>query len=85
MAVPVHVAKILTYPEKVTKANLKLMKQLVLNGCDVHPGANFIQQRDNNIKRLISIYQDCLINTINLGDNFGLNVVILQNLSPKVT
>ena len=51
VAVPVHVAKILTYPERVNKANIHLMKQLVLNGCDVHPGANFIQQRNNNIKR----------------------------------
>ena len=38
------VAKILTYPEKVTKNNMALMKQLVINGADVHPGANFIEQ-----------------------------------------
>ncbi|KAK2152800.1 hypothetical protein LSH36_317g01042 [Paralvinella palmiformis] len=53
VAVPIHVAKILTYPERVTKANIKLMKELVKNGCDVHPGANFIQQRDTNIKRYL--------------------------------
>jgi hypothetical protein len=40
----VLVAKILTYPEKVTKNNISLMKQLVINGADVHPGANFIEQ-----------------------------------------
>ena len=51
VAVPIHVAKILTYPERVNKANLSLMKKLVNNGCDVHPGANFIQQRDNQMKR----------------------------------
>ncbi len=44
VGVPVLVAKILTYPEKVTKNNLQLMKQLVINGADVHPGANFIEQ-----------------------------------------
>ena len=48
---PVHMAKILTYPERVNKANVELMKQLVMNGVDTHPGANFIQQRDTNIKR----------------------------------
>ncbi|XP_062605530.1 DNA-directed RNA polymerase III subunit RPC1-like, partial [Saccostrea cucullata] len=53
VAVPVHVAKVLTYPERVTKANIKLMRKLVKNGCDTHPGANFIQQRDNNIKRYL--------------------------------
>ncbi|GAB6022152.1 DNA-directed RNA polymerase III subunit RPC1 [Chamberlinius hualienensis] len=41
VGVPIHVAKILTYPERVTEANMKLMKTLVMNGPDVHPGANF--------------------------------------------
>lgn len=40
---PIHVAKTMTYPEKVCPANLALMQQLVRNGCDVHPGANFIK------------------------------------------
>lgn len=53
VAVPVHVAKVLTYPERVNKANIKLMRKLVKNGCDTHPGANFIQQRDNNMKRYL--------------------------------
>ena len=51
VGVPVHVAKILTYPERVTPANAELMRQLVVNGPDRHPGANFIQQRANSIKR----------------------------------
>ncbi|XP_077989635.1 DNA-directed RNA polymerase III subunit RPC1-like [Glandiceps talaboti] len=53
VAVPVHVAKILTYPEKVTKANINLMRKLVINGCDTHPGANFIQQRHTNLKKFL--------------------------------
>ncbi|XP_023805326.1 DNA-directed RNA polymerase III subunit RPC1 isoform X1 [Oryzias latipes] len=53
VAVPVHVAKILTYPEMVNKANLELMRKLVRNGPDVHPGANFIQNRRNQIKRFL--------------------------------
>uniref|UniRef100_A0A8C4WZI4 DNA-directed RNA polymerase subunit n=1 Tax=Eptatretus burgeri TaxID=7764 RepID=A0A8C4WZI4_EPTBU len=53
VAVPIHVAKILTFPERVTKANMELMRKLVRNGCDVHPGANFIQQRSNNSKRFL--------------------------------
>lgn len=57
VAVPVHVAKVLTYPEKVTKANINLMKQLVVNGCDLHPGANFVESRDTKIKR----YVDCIL------------------------
>ncbi|XP_033120133.1 DNA-directed RNA polymerase III subunit RPC1-like [Anneissia japonica] len=53
VAVPVHVAKILTYPEKVTNYNKKLMQKLVTNGVDVHPGANFIQQRFTNVKKFL--------------------------------
>ncbi|XP_048419559.1 DNA-directed RNA polymerase III subunit RPC1 isoform X1 [Stegostoma tigrinum] len=53
VAVPVHVAKILTYPERVTKANLEFMRKLVRNGPEVHPGANFIQQRHTNLKRFL--------------------------------
>lgn len=53
VAVPVHVAKILTYPERVTKANLELLRKLVCSGPEVHPGANFIQQRHTNLKRFL--------------------------------
>ncbi|KAK3708848.1 hypothetical protein QZH41_016279 [Actinostola sp. cb2023] len=53
VAVPIHVAKILTYPERVTSFNMELMKKLVLNGTDQHPGANFIQQRETNIKKFL--------------------------------
>lgn len=81
VAVPVHVAKILTYPERVNpaprlqqthwttasmielksfkfdimlqvnKANMELMRKLVRNGPEVHPGANFIQNRHTQMKR----------------------------------
>ncbi len=29
------------------------MRKLVINGCDIHPGANFIQQRHTNNKRFL--------------------------------
>ncbi|XP_064391551.1 DNA-directed RNA polymerase III subunit RPC1-like isoform X2 [Halichondria panicea] len=53
VAVPVHVAKILSYPERVTVANLELMKRLVMNGPDAHPGANFVQQRAQSFKKFL--------------------------------
>ncbi|XP_068111539.1 DNA-directed RNA polymerase III subunit RPC1 isoform X3 [Hyperolius riggenbachi] len=53
VAVPVHVAKILTFPEKVNQANMHFMRKLVQNGPDVHPGANFIQQRHTQMKRFL--------------------------------
>jgi len=42
VAVPERVAKILTYPERVTSHNIHGLKQAVKNGPDVHPGANFV-------------------------------------------
>ncbi|CAL9699297.1 unnamed protein product [Knipowitschia caucasica] len=53
VAVPIHVAKILTYPERVNSANLELLRKLVRNGPDVHPGANFIEIRSMKNKRFL--------------------------------
>lgn len=53
VVVPQDVAKILSYPQKVTRANISLMRQLVVNGPDKHPGANFIQQRDQSFKKYL--------------------------------
>lgn len=52
VGVPEEVAKILTYPERVTEANLSLMQQLVRNGCNIHPGANFIQYKSGSRRYL---------------------------------
>ena len=38
VAVPIHVAKVMTYPERVTKANIELMKYLIINGFDIFTG-----------------------------------------------
>lgn len=42
VGVPVYVAKLLTFPEVVTRQNIERMRELILNGPDVHPGANFV-------------------------------------------
>jgi DNA-directed RNA polymerase III subunit RPC1 len=50
VGVPVHIAKILTYPEQVTPANIERMRKLILNGAEKHPGANFYQERKTQAK-----------------------------------
>jgi DNA-directed RNA polymerase III subunit RPC1 len=40
-----YVANIVTCPERIHKGNMKLMKQLILNGPDKHARANFVEQR----------------------------------------
>uniref|UniRef100_A0A7S3JTW6 DNA-directed RNA polymerase subunit n=1 Tax=Aureoumbra lagunensis TaxID=44058 RepID=A0A7S3JTW6_9STRA len=50
VGVPLQVAKILTYPERVTNFNLEQMKILIKNGPHVHPGANYVEFSAENEK-----------------------------------
>jgi DNA-directed RNA polymerase III subunit RPC1 len=51
VAVPDRVAKILTYPERCTRYNRKKLQRLILNGPDIHPGANYIMKQNEQAKR----------------------------------
>jgi DNA-directed RNA polymerase III subunit RPC1 len=53
VGVPLLVAKILTYPARVTLQNIDEMRQLVINGVDIHPGANYVQEKDSPIKKFL--------------------------------
>ena len=46
VGVPEEVARILTVPERVTTWNIEEMKELILNGPEKHPGANYIIRPD---------------------------------------
>eukprot|EP01022_Parablepharisma_sp_SALTPOND_P032065 TRINITY_DN826_c0_g1_i2.p1 TRINITY_DN826_c0_g1~~TRINITY_DN826_c0_g1_i2.p1 ORF type:complete len:1204 (+),score=111.45 TRINITY_DN826_c0_g1_i2:2266-5877(+) len=48
VGVPEHMAKLMTYPERVTDINLEKMKRIVINGPDKHPGANYVEFTDGN-------------------------------------
>ena len=61
---PIHVAKILTYPTKVTNANIELMRKLIKNGPDIHPGANFLEQRQSGFKRFLKYVSHYCINMV---------------------
>jgi DNA-directed RNA polymerase III subunit RPC1 len=43
LAVPEKIAKKLTYPARVTAHNIESLRKAIENGCDVWPGANFVQ------------------------------------------
>ncbi|KAI0314971.1 beta and beta-prime subunits of DNA dependent RNA-polymerase [Amylostereum chailletii] len=53
VAVPERVAKILTYPERVTTFNIDKLKKAVRNGCDVHPGANYVTAGSSGFKKYL--------------------------------
>ena len=50
VAVPMLVAKNLTYPERVSRYNIHKLQQLVQNGPDEWPGANYIIKKDSDFK-----------------------------------
>ncbi|KAJ3348238.1 hypothetical protein HDU83_001425 [Entophlyctis luteolus] len=68
VAVPERIAKILTYPERVTDYNIERLKENVINGTEKHPGATYITLA-NGIKRFLK-YGDRkkLANELRVGD-----------------
>ncbi|KAG2393444.1 hypothetical protein C9374_006975 [Naegleria lovaniensis] len=57
VAIPELVAKVLTYPEVVNRNNKKLLQSLILNGPEVHPGANFVVKSDG-VRKNLSFVKD---------------------------
>lgn len=51
VAVPDRVAKVLTYPERVTRYNRVKLQELIVNGPNVHPGANYLLKKDEDARR----------------------------------
>jgi len=51
VGVPVLVAKIMTFPEKVSRYNIEKMRKCVINGPDIHPGANNIRSSGGQVAK----------------------------------
>jgi DNA-directed RNA polymerase III subunit RPC1 len=43
----------MSYPEIVNKTNIEFIRQLVRNGPDIHPGANFILNPKTDHKKFL--------------------------------
>eukprot|EP01132_Coremiostelium_polycephalum_P007997 gene7997-9840_t len=52
MGVPQYFAKTLTFPQPVTSFNYNQLAQAVINGPDVYPGANFIEDENGYLTNL---------------------------------
>ncbi|XP_068669233.1 DNA-directed RNA polymerase III subunit 1 [Aristolochia californica] len=48
VAIPILMAQVLTYPERVTRYNIEKLRQCVRNGKNKFPGANFVLLPDGN-------------------------------------
>jgi DNA-directed RNA polymerase I subunit RPA1 len=49
IGVPLYFAKGLNFPEPVTDYNVEMLRQMVINGPDVHPGANAVEDEHGNV------------------------------------
>ena len=76
VAVPERVAKILTYPERVTSHNIERLKKAVRNGCDVHPGANYVTAGSNGFKKYLKFgNRTAIADGLRVGDIVERHVV----------
>ncbi|KAL1517105.1 hypothetical protein ABEB36_000913 [Hypothenemus hampei] len=89
VGVPVQIAKILTFPERVIRANIGLMRQLIINGPDKWPGANYVQQKGSAFKKYLKYgSREKLAQELKLGDiverHLYDNDVVLFNRQPSL-
>ncbi|OMJ65718.1 hypothetical protein SteCoe_37735 [Stentor coeruleus] len=68
VAVPVSMAKILTFPERVLPYNLKYLQNLVINGPFIHPGANSVEYKDGTKLSLQYAKRKEVSETLKTGD-----------------
>jgi len=69
VAVPVRIAKILTYPERVTAHNVELLREAVRRGTEDHPGANYVQVGSNGFKRYLKYgNREDIASKLRIGD-----------------
>ena len=88
--VPVHMAKILTYPERVNHHNLERMKTLVRNGPEMHPGANYVESSGINGDKVYLMYgnRKKVADELKIGDVVERHIsngdVVLFNRQPSL-
>ena len=88
VCVPIHVAKILTYPQRVFAHNLSILRQLVLNGPDVWPGANYVEASETGKKSLKYGDRRRVASELKVGDTVERHLsdgdVVLFNRQPSL-
>lgn len=89
VAVPERVAKILTYPERVTAHNVERLREAVKNGCDVHPGANYVTAGSSGVKKFLRFgNRGVIAEHLRLGDTVERHIIdgdiVLFNRQPSL-
>ncbi len=89
VAVPERVAKIVTYPERVTSHNLVILQKAIRNGCDVHPGANYVTAGSNGFKKYLKFgNRNAIADGLRVGDVVERHIIdgdiVLFNRQPSL-
>ncbi|KAJ2504110.1 DNA-directed RNA polymerase III subunit C1 (rpo31), partial [Coemansia sp. RSA 2052] len=89
VAIPDRVAKILTYPERVTPHSMERLRRAVRNGPQIHPGATMVMQSSNNQKKfLIAATREKIADDLRVGDIVDRHLVngdvVLFNRQPSL-
>ncbi len=67
IGVPLEIAKELTIPVKVNKNNTTELRKIILNGPNVHPGANYVERPDGVKKKIIDENKKDIAEEIDIG------------------
>ncbi|KAL5530725.1 RPO31 [Sanghuangporus sanghuang] len=89
VAIPERVARILTYPERVTAHNINVLRRAVRNGCDVHPGANYVTAGSSGFKKFLKFgNRNAIADGLRIGDVVERHIidgdVVLFNRQPSL-
>jgi len=89
VAVPERVAKVLTYPERVTEHNTEVLRSAVRNGCDVHPGANYVTTGSSGFKKYLKFgNRKAAADNLRIGDTVERHIadgdIVLFNRQPSL-
>ncbi|KAI4322195.1 hypothetical protein L6164_021912 [Bauhinia variegata] len=68
VAIPIHMAHILTYPERVSHHNIEKLRQCVRNGPDKYPGARNLRPVDGPTRSLKISIRKRLADELRFGD-----------------
>ncbi|OMO91373.1 RNA polymerase, alpha subunit [Corchorus olitorius] len=67
VAIPIHMARILSYPERVSNHNIEKLRQCVRNGYYKYPGATAVKFPDNSSKVLTGNYRKRIADELQVG------------------
>ncbi|KAI4304665.1 hypothetical protein MLD38_040142 [Melastoma candidum] len=74
VAIPVQMARILTYPERVNHYNIEKLRQCIRNGAYKYPGARGIRYPDGETRMLTGSFRK------RLADELGFGIIVDRHL-----